>query len=91
MAVRDLQSQEAETDNGVILRSIDRWTMEVEYRHQVLNLPVERGETYCFYLPESPRWNDGSAVPAATLELLKSAVVEIQRHWGIDDVEFQTL
>jgi hypothetical protein len=91
MGVRELRSQEAQHDSGVILRSIDRDTMQVEYQGRRLNLPVDRAPgDYAFYLPADPRWDDGSPIRADTVDLIKNAITEIERHWGAA-AEFHTL
>jgi hypothetical protein len=40
---RKIYNQEAQHDSGMILRSIDRETMQVEYQGQTLTLDVDRG------------------------------------------------
>jgi hypothetical protein len=91
MGVRELRSQEAQHDSGVILRSVDRDTMQVDYQGRRLNLPVDRAPgDYAFYLPTDPRWDDGSPIPAETIDLIKNAITEIEHHWG-STVEFHTL
>jgi hypothetical protein len=82
MAVRDLLSQAAQNDAGVILRSVDRQTMRVEYEGRALNFVVDRApHDYGVYLPANPTWNDGTPIDQGTLALLKDAIVEILRHW----------
>ena len=82
MAVRELRSQEAQNDAGVILRSVDRETMQLEYQGRRLNIGVDRAPNdYGVYLPAHPAWNDGTPVDQGTLALLKDAIVEILRHW----------
>jgi hypothetical protein len=82
MAVRELRSQEAQNDAGVILRSVDRETMQLEYQGRTLNVGVDRAPNdYGVYLPANPAWNDGTPVDQGTLALLKDAIVEILRHW----------
>ena len=83
MGVRELRSQEAQNDAGVILRSLDRETMQVEYQDRTLNLAVDRAPgDYAFYLPARPMWNDGTPVTPDALALIKDAITEIERHWG---------
>ena len=59
MSVHELRSQAARTDTGVVLSTVDRDTMRVEYAGHVMHVPVERGtEGYGFYLPAIPTWDD---------------------------------
>jgi hypothetical protein len=82
MAVRDLRSQEAQNDAGVILRSVDRQSMQVEYQGRTLTFVVDRApNSYGAYLPVNPTWNDGTPIDQGTVALLKDAIVEILRHW----------
>ena len=81
MAVRELRSQEAQNDAGVILRSVDRETMQLEYQGRTLNVGVDRAPNNYGQLPATPAWNDGTPVDQGTLALLKDAIVEILRHW----------
>jgi hypothetical protein len=91
VGVHEIRSQEAQNDAGVILRSIDRETMQVEYQGRRLNLPVDRAPgDYAFYLPADPRWDDGTRISADSLDLVKTAITEIERHWGAK-VEFLTI
>jgi len=91
MGVRELRSQEAQHDSGVILRSVDRETMQVEYQGRTLDLDVDRAPgDYAFYLPAAPTWDDGSPIPADTIDLIKNAITEIERFWGAN-VEFHTV
>jgi hypothetical protein len=88
MAVRDLRSQEAQNDAGVIVRGVDRETMQLEHQGRTLNFGVDRAPgSYGIYLAARPVWNDGTAVDAAELPVLRAAIVEILGHWGIQ-VEF---
>ncbi|MFC7530401.1 hypothetical protein [Actinoplanes sp. GCM10030250] len=83
MGVENIRSQAARTDNGVVLRNVDRETMRVEYGGRVMDVQVERGvERSGIYLPPSPTWNDGEVVEEETLVLIKGAIVEIQEYWG---------
>jgi hypothetical protein len=82
MTVRDLRSQEAQNDAGVILRSVDRETMQLELDGRTLNFGVDRAPgSYGVYLPARPLWNDGTPVTPAELSLLRAAIVEILAHW----------
>jgi hypothetical protein len=82
MAVRELRSQEAQNDAGVILRSVDRESMQLEYQGRTLNVGVDRApHDYGVYLPATPAWNDGTPIDPDTFALLKDAIVEILRHW----------
>ncbi|WP_229067766.1 hypothetical protein [Actinoplanes sp. DH11] len=91
MAVHDIRSQAARTDTGVLLRTVDRETMRVEYEGHVMHVPVDRGlHAYGFYLPPSPTWDDSSSISAGDLTVVKAAIVEIQRHWGFG-VDFHVL
>ncbi|MEU4691746.1 hypothetical protein [Actinoplanes sp. NPDC023714] len=91
MAVHEIRSQAARTDSGVLLRTVDRETMLVEFRGHAMHLPVDRGlHSYGFYLPPAPMWDDESAVSAGDLVVVKEAIVEIQRHWGFG-VDFHVL
>lgn len=91
MAVHEIRSQVARTDSGVLLRTVDRDTMLVEYHGHAMHLPVERGLiSYGFYLPAAPTWDDASPVSPSDLDLVKAAIVEIQRHWGFG-VDFLAL
>ncbi|MEU8237313.1 hypothetical protein AB0C07_03605 [Actinoplanes missouriensis] len=91
MAVHEIRSQAARTDSGVLLRTVDRETMRVEFRGRVMHVPVDRGlGSYGFYLPVAPTWDDETAVSSEDLELVKAAIVEIQRHWGFG-VDFHVL
>jgi hypothetical protein len=84
MAVRDLRSQEAQNDTGVILRSIDRETMQLEHRGRTLNVGVDRAPgSYGVYLPAQPTWNDGTPVDDAERAVLSTAITEILGHWNI--------
>ena len=83
MAVRELRSQEAQNDAGVILRCIDRQTMQVEFQGRTLDFPVDRAPNdYGVYLPADATWADGTPIDAGTLDLLRDAIVEIMRHWN---------
>jgi hypothetical protein len=83
MAVRELRSQEAQNDAGVILRSVDRETMQVEYRGRTLDFMVDRAPNdYGVYLPAEATWADGTPIDDGTLALLRDAIVEIMRHWN---------
>ncbi|MFC4067109.1 hypothetical protein [Actinoplanes subglobosus] len=91
MGVEDIRSQEARTDTGVVLRSVDRETLRADYRGRSIVLPVDRGAgSHGIYLPAVPAWDDGEPVEAADLSVVKEAVVEVLRHWGAD-TEFITL
>ncbi|WP_433827589.1 hypothetical protein ACQP2E_37015 [Actinoplanes sp. CA-015351] len=91
MAVHELRSQAARTDSGVVLGTVDRETMRVEYLGHVMHLPVDRGlHSYGFYLPPSPVWDDSVAVSEQELAVVKNAIVEIQRFWGFA-VDFHVL
>ena len=83
MAVRELRSQEAQNDAGVILRSVNRETMQLEYQGRTLNIGVDRAPNdYGVYLPADPVWSDGTPIDLGTLALLRDAIVEILRHWN---------
>ncbi|MEV6306285.1 hypothetical protein AB0M02_43225 [Actinoplanes sp. NPDC051861] len=91
MGVQDLDSQAARTDTGVLLQSLDRETMRLEFAGHTMNLPVERGLlSYGFYLPLSPQWSDGAPISPNDLTVIKQAIVEIQKHWGFH-VDFLVL
>jgi hypothetical protein len=84
MAVHNLRSQEARNDAGVILRSVDRETMQLEYQGRTLNVGVDRAPgNYGVYLPAAPLWTDGEPVDAHTAVILQDAIREILGHWGI--------
>lgn len=83
MSVRELRSQEAEHDSGIVLRTLDRFTMQLEHRGRKLNLGVDRAPGRAlFYVPKAPAWNDGSAIGDDELELLQRVVTEIEAFWG---------
>lgn len=83
MSVRELRNQEAEHDSGVVLRNLDRFTVQVEYRQRTLDLFVERSPgDYTIYLPARPVWDDGSPIPTETMQLIRDAVAEIEAFWG---------
>jgi hypothetical protein len=91
VAVTEIRSQAARTDTGVLLRTVDRETMLVEFGGRVMHVPVDRGvESYGFYLPAVPTWDDSDEVSAEDLAVVKAAIVEIQRHWGFG-VDFLVL
>jgi hypothetical protein len=78
----------AENDAGVIMRSVGREAMQLEYRGRRLKVDVDRAPgNYGVYLPHDPRWEDGVPVEADLLPILRAAIVEIFDHWGIR-VEF---
>jgi hypothetical protein len=83
VAVEEIRSQAARTDTGVMLRTVDRETMLVEFGGHVMHVPVDRGlGSYGFYLPAVPVWDDSVEVSEGDLAVVKAAIVEIQRHWG---------
>ena len=83
MGVHELRSQAARTDSGVILQSVDRETMQVRYGGRVMDVQVERGiESYAFYFPPSPLWDDGLPIGDEELDVIKQAIVEVQGFWG---------
>ncbi|WP_328468030.1 hypothetical protein OHA21_50655 [Actinoplanes sp. NBC_00393] len=83
MNIEILNDQAARNDRGVLLRSIDRETIRVEYEGRTLDLSVDRApDSYGFHLPSSPVWSDGGTIPDATMELIMDSVVEIHRHQG---------
>jgi hypothetical protein len=83
VSVRKIYNQEAQHDSGMILRSIDRETMQVEYQGQTLTLGVDRGlRGELFYLPATLRWDDGTPIPPETAELIKPAITEIENFWN---------
>ena len=83
MSVHELRSQAARTDTGVMLQTVDRDTMRVDYAGHVMHVPVERGlEGYGFYFPPVPTWDDEEPVSVPDLSVVKAAIVEIQQHWG---------
>lgn len=83
MAVRDLRSQEAENDADVIVRSLDRQTMQAEYQGRTLDFAVDRAlGVYAIHLPTAPVWNDGTPVSDRARALVKDAITEILRHWN---------
>ena len=83
MAVRELRSQEAQNDAGVILRSVNRETMQLEYQGRTLNIGVDRAPNdYGVYLPANPVWSDGTPIDQGTLAQLRDAIVEIMRYWN---------
>lgn len=91
MGIQELGSQSAQTDTGVVLRSVDRETLRADYRDGSMLLAVDGGlASYGVYLPRVPTWDNGDPVPARDLAVIKEAVVEILRHWGFA-TEFITL
>jgi hypothetical protein len=83
MSVRELRSQEAEHDSGIILRGLDRYTMQLEHRGRKLSLGVDRAPgRVLFYVPKAPAWNDGNLIGEDELELLQRVVTEIEAFWG---------
>ena len=75
MAVRELRSQEAQNDAGVILRSVNRETMQLEYQGRTLDFAVDRAPNdYGVYLPPDPTWNDGTPIDQGTRTLLKDGI-----------------
>ena len=91
MAVHDIRSQVARTDSGVVLKTVDRETMLVEFGGHAMHLPVDRGlVSYGFYLTAVPVWDDSLPVSTGDLTVVKAAIVEIQRHWGFG-VDFHVL
>lgn len=91
MGVKELDSQAARTDTGVVLLSVDRETLRAEYRGRSVLLPVDRGVgSHGIYLPRVPAWDDGEPIPGEELAVIKDGVVEILRYWGTD-TEFITL
>ncbi|WP_328468028.1 hypothetical protein OHA21_50650 [Actinoplanes sp. NBC_00393] len=85
MAVEELNSQESRNDRGVLLRSVDRETMQVEYQGRTLDLDVDRAPgSYGFYLPSDPFWNDGTSISEETMSLIKDSIREIRGHKGVE-------
>ena len=82
MAVHALQSQEAQHDSGAILRSHGRDAMQFELAGQVMTIAVDRGlGADLFYLPATPKWDDGSPVDPETAALLRPVITEIEHFW----------
>src|SRR4051812_27725250 len=72
------------------LRSAGRDAMKLEHDDKVLTLPVELGaHGDLYYLPECPRWDDGSAMPAEIFNNLQAIVTEIEQSCGLQP-EFRT-
>jgi hypothetical protein len=85
MSVRKIENQMAEHDSGAIVRNAGRDAVKVDYQGRTLTLDVERGlDTDYFYLPVSMTWDDGTPVPAETVEQVKDIVAEVERFWGIN-------
>jgi hypothetical protein len=83
MSVRELRSQEAEHDSGIVLRPLDRFTMQLEHRGRKLNLGVDRAPGRAlFYLPKAPVWDDGNVIGDDELALLERVIAEIEAFWG---------
>jgi hypothetical protein len=91
VSVRKIYNQEAQHDSGMILRSIDHETMQVEHQGHTLTLDVDRGlKGELFYLPAALHWDDGAPIPSEIAELIKPAITEIENFWN-RTLEFRTL
>lgn len=91
MGIQELGSQSAQTDTGVVLRSVDRETLRADYRDRSMLLAVDGGPvSYGIYLPRVPTWDNGDPIATGDLAVIKEAVVEVLRHWGFA-TEFVTL
>lgn len=83
MGVRELRSQEAQHDSGVIVRNAGREAVQVEHLNQTWTIEVERGRRHIrFYLPASPVWDDGTPIPEEVVEQIKAAITEVEQFWG---------
>jgi hypothetical protein len=90
MSVRELRSQEAQHDSGLILRSAGREAMQIEYQGRTLTIPVELladGDLY--YLPSTFVWDDGTPVAPEVVALIEPVVTEVENFWGLTP-EFTT-
>jgi hypothetical protein len=91
MGIQELGSQSAQTDTGVVLRSVDRENLRADYRDRSMLLAVDGAPaSYGVYLPRVPTWDNGEPIPEDELAVIKEAVVEVLRHWGFT-TEFITL
>ena len=91
MGIQELGSQSAQTDTGVVLRSVDRETLRADFRDGSMLLAIDGGPvSYGVYLPRVPTWDNGDPVVEEDLAVIKEAVAEVLRHWGFT-TEFITL
>ena len=91
MAVKKLQSQEAQHDSGAILRSHGRDAMQFELDGRVMTIAVDRGVgADLFFLPAAPRWDDKDLVAPEVVAMLKPVISEIEEFWG-SRAEFRTI
>jgi hypothetical protein len=83
MTVRELHRKEAQHHSGAILRSHGRFARQFEVDGHVLTLGVEPGvRGGLYYLPNAPRWDDGTPVPPEVVSSMQPIIEEVERFWG---------
>ncbi len=83
MTVLALDRDQAQHHSGAILRGHGRFARQFEVDGHVLTLGVEPGvRGGLYYLPATPRWDDGTPVPRDIAVALQAVIEEVERFWG---------
>ncbi|GLY02507.1 MULTISPECIES: hypothetical protein [Actinoplanes] len=83
MTVLALDRRQARHHTGAILRGHGRFARQFEMDGHVLTLGVDPGvRGGLYYLPATPRWDDGTPVPHDIVATLQPIIEEVERFWG---------